>query len=424
MIMSRLKKVWDVFRGRDPTYDYLGPYGYSDSYRPDRTNYTFVSRRSIVSTVYNRIAVDVSQINLRHARSNEDGQMKEILKTGLNQALIRSANGDQNSRFFFRSLVLTLFDEGCVAIVPTKTDVNPLLTDSFDIEEMRVGKIVQWYPDRIRIDVYRDDTGRHEQIVLPKRIVPIIENPFYEIMNAPNSTLQRLLKTIGQLEDANKYSSAGKLDIVIQLPYSLKHESKNKIAEERKKDIEAQLTNSKYGIAYIDPSEKVIQLNRSLENDLHIQVKELQEELYNQLGLTKTIFDGTASEEERLNYYNTTIEPLVSEIALEMERKWLTKTAISQGQAIFYYRDPFKLIPLDKLAAIGDTLTRNEICTSNEIRSFIGLKPSDDPRANELINSNLKQPNEGQSGGSNAVELAKSITIPDELLNKNSKSEE
>lgn len=396
MAFEKFKKVFNIFRGRDPTkyYPYAGDYFYGSSYRPDQAYYGFTSKQSVITSIYNRISVDVSNIDIRHVRLNDEGNYESTIKSDLNSALSLSANLDQTSRALFKELVLTMFDDGCVPLVPTYTDVNPETTDSYEVIDMRVGKIVEWYPYSVKIDLYREETGRHEQIVLDKRIVPIIYNPFYETMNEPNSVLQQMLRVSSQLQKYNNESISGKLDLIIQFPYTIRSDMKQKQADMRKKAIEEQLSGSKYGIAYIDATEKVIQLNRSLENNLWEQYRDLQQDLYNQLGLTQSILDGTADENTRLNYYNSTVEPILSAITEEIERKWLTKTARSQGQAIRYFRDPFKLIPADKIAEMSDKLTRNEIMSPNEIRSKIGLRPDDNPESDELRNRNLNKSNE------------------------------
>ena len=399
MAFEKMKKVVDIFRGRDPTmyrYD-SSDYYYGSSYRPDQNYYSFVNQKTLVTSIYNRIAVDVSSIDIRHVRINDNDQYETDIFSKLNEALTSGANIDQTSRELIKETVLNMFDDGYAALVPTFTDVDPEKTDSYDVINIRTAKIVEWYPYKVKLDLYREEFGRHDTIILDKRIVPIIYNPFYEIMNERNSTLQRLMKAISQLEKSNGDLTSGKLDLIIQLPYVVKGDAKTKLADQRRESIEKQLTGTKYGIAYVDATEKVIQLNRSLENDLRSQVKDLQTELYNQLGLTQGIFDGTADEEARLNYFNNTIKPILSAITEEIERKWLTKTARTQGQAIRYFNNPFKLIPASQVAELSDKLTRNEIMTSNEIRSILGLKPSKDPKADELRNSNLSHPDNGDT---------------------------
>lgn len=400
-ILDRFKKSWNAFMGRDPTdgmslYD-LGPGTY---YRPDRTRfYTLGVNRSIVSTIYNRIAVDCSMINIQHVKVNDEGRYQETINSTLNDCLTMNANIDQTGRMFIQDAIMSMFDEGCVALTPINTSVNPRNKESFKIYDLRVGKIVEWYPKDVRIRVYNEETGQHEEKIFPKSAVAIVENPFYSIMNEPNSLAQRLIRTLGQIDRINEQGAANKMDIIIQLPYALKGDAKKAQAENRRKLLEAQLTNSQYGIGYIDQTEKIVQLNRSLENNLWTQAEDLRKQLYNQFGLTENIFNGTASEEEQLYYYNTTIDPILSALSNAMEWKFLSKTARSQGQAIRYYRDPFRLVPVKELAEIADKFTRNEIMSSNEFRSIIGLHPSEDPRADELINANINQSKEDQRAG-------------------------
>lgn len=394
-IGDRIKRSWNAFMGRDPTgrvYDY----GYSYGSRPDRMHFTRANARSIVSSIYNRIAVDCSQIDIRHVRlDSKFGKYKTTLDSSLNFCLTQSANVDQTGRALIQDAVMSMFDEGCVAIVPTDTDdKGPMFSDSYKILALRTGRIRQWHPKAVTVEVYNDADGKKYEITMPKRVVAIVENPFYSTMNESNSTAQRLISVLNQLDRSNENLSSGKLDLIIQLPYVVKSEAKREEANRRRKEIEAQLTGSQLGIAYTDGTERITQLNRAVENNLWTQAKELTADLYNQLGLTETIFNGTADEKTMLNYYNHTIEPIVSAIVEEMERKWLTQTARAQLQAIRYFRDPFKLVPVADLAEIADKFTRNEIMSSNEIRSIIGLEPSEDPRANELINSNLNHPEE------------------------------
>lgn len=392
-LVERTKNAWNAFLGRDPTI-YSGGY----SYRPDRMRFSITNARSIVASIYNRIAIDVSSAEIVHARLDEDGRYEDTIDSDLNNCLTRSANLDQPSRAFLRDVVMSMFDEGCVAIVPTLTDVNPAYTDSYRIFKMRTARVVEWYPEHVRVSLYREENGRKEEITLSKRFVTIIENPFYSIMNEPNSILQRLTRVLNQIDRTNEENSAGRLDLIVQLPYSLNTDLKQRRAKQRRKDLEEQLTGgSQYGIGYIDGTEHVIQLNRAVENNLWDQAVDLTHQLYNQLGLTQSIFDGTADEKTILNYYDRTIDPILSAITEEMERKWLSKTAISQRQAILYFRDPFKLVPVSQLAEISDKLTRNEILSSNEIRSIIGYKPSRDPHADELRNSNINHPDESKN---------------------------
>jgi len=393
---DRLKNSWNAFLGRDPTesvtyYTDIGP-GYS--YKPDRTILTRGNERSIITTIYNRIATDVSMVDIRHVRLNENKQYSEDMDSNLNKALTLSANLDQTGRSMTKDLVLSLFDEGCVAVVPTLTTSDPRRSESYDIYELRVGKIIEWYPRHVKVKVYREDTGRKEEIVLPKKMVAIIENPFYAIMNEPNSAFQRLRRILNQVDKTNDQNSAGKMDLIIQLPYVTKSPTRQLQAEERRKKIEAQLTGSQFGIAYIDGTEKITQLNRSVENNLWQQAKDVKEEIYSQLGLSETILNGTADEKTNLNYQNTAIAPILTAIVEEYQRKFLSDTAITQGQAIRYFREPFKLVPVDNLAEIADKFTRNEIMTKNEFRSILGMKPSDDPKADQLLNSNINHPDE------------------------------
>ena len=394
-ITDRLQHAWNAFMGRDPTpiKSYLG---YASSNRPDRYRLTRGNERSIVTAVYNRIAIDVASINIEHVRVDQNGRYTETIKSGLQNALSLDANIDQTGRAFIMDVVMSMFDEGCVAIVPTDTSINPNVSGSYDILELRTGKIVEWYPQHVKIRLYNEKTGRKEEIILAKRSVAIIENPLYAVMNEPNSTLQRLIRNINRLDVINEQNSSGKLDLIIQLPYVIKHESRKLQAEARRKEIEAQLTGTKYGIAYTDGTERITQLNRSVDNQLWQQVQDLTNMLYNQLGLAQSIFDGTADEKTMLNYYNRTIDPILYAITEEMQRKFLTKTARSQGQAIRYFRDPFRLVPVNELADIADKFTRNEIASSNEMRAEIGWKPVNDARADELRNKNINQNNEQQ----------------------------
>lgn len=393
-LLERFRDGWNAFLGRDPTYNYM--YGGS-SRRPDRVTLSRTSARSIVNSIYERIAIDVSAMNINHVRLDENDNYKETIKSDLNNALTTEANIDQTGRQMIKDAVMSMFDEGCVCIVPTDTEDDPEDSTSFKIYTLRTGKIVEWYPTQVRINLYNERTGQHQEVQLPKRLVSIVENPFYCIMNEPDSTLQRLIRVLSQLDRANEEMNPGKMDLIIQLPYVIKSQARQIQAETRRKELEAQMTGSKYGIGYIDGTERVTQLNRSIENNLWSQAKELTAELYNKLGLTQSIFDGTADEQTLLNYYDRTINPIITAISEEMERKWLSKTARTQGQAIRFFRDPFKLIPVGQLAELSDKLTRNEIMTSNEVRSVIGLKSSNDPNANKLLNSNLNHPNENQN---------------------------
>lgn len=390
---SRLKHAWNVFRSRDPTADFRDT-GASYYYRPDRPKFTRGNERSITTSVLNRIALDVSAIDIRHVRLDENGRFLEEINSGLNNCLTLSANMDQTGRAFKQDVVMSMLDEGCVAIVPTDTTTDPKATDSYDVETMRVGKIIQWRPRHVQVRIYNEQTGNKEEIWLPKKMVAIVENPFYAVMNEPNSTMQRLVHKLGLLDITDEQTASGKLDLIIQLPYVIKTDARRQQAENRRKDIEMQLAGSKYGIAYTDGTEKITQLNRSLENNLMKQVEYLTNQLYSQLGITQTILDGTADEKTMLNYYSRTVEPIVSAIADEMKRKFLTKTARTQNQSIEFFRNPFKLVPVNDIAEIADKFTRNEIMTSNEIRQIVGMKPSDDPKANELRNSNIAETKE------------------------------
>ena len=389
-IGSRLKHAWNAFMNRDPTevdYD-SGPAYY---YRPDRPRLTRGNERSIVTAVYNRIALDVSDIDIRHVRLDENGRYIEDIDSGLNNCLTVEANIDQTGKAFIQDVVMSMLDEGCVAIVPVDTTLNPKVTGSYDINSMRTGKIIQWYPQHVKVNLYNEKTGRKEEVTLPKSMVAIIENPLYAVMNEPNSTLQRLIRKLNLLDYVDEQTGAGKLDLIIQLPYVIKSNARRQQAEDRRADIERQLKDSKYGIAYTDGTERITQLNRPVENNLMKQIEYLTSMLYSQLGINQTVLDGTADEKTMLNYTNRSIGPIISAIVDEMKRKFLTKTARSQMQSIRYFKDPFKLVPVNEIAEISDKLTRNEIASSNEIRQIIGWKPSQDPAADELRNKNLNQ---------------------------------
>lgn len=390
---SRLKHAWDVFRSREPTryYSDTGPSYY---YRPDRVRFTKGNERSIVTSVYNRIALDVSSISIKHCKLDENGRYMSDINSGLNECLNLQANIDQTGRAFIQDVVMSMLDEGCVALVPVDTTFDPELTGSYDIQSMRTGKIIEWYPEHVKVQVYNEKTGKKEDVTVPKSIVAIIENPLYAVINEPNSTMQRLVRKLSLMDVTDEQTASGKLDLIIQLPYVIKTEARRQQADQRRKDIEMQLAGSKYGIAYTDGTEHITQLNRSVENNLMKQVEYLTNMLYSQLGITQTILDGTADEQTMLNYYSRTIEPIISAITDEMKRKFLTKTARTQMQSIMFFRDPFKLVPVNNIAEIADKFTRNEIMTSNEIRQIVGLKPSKDPKADKLINSNISQPNE------------------------------
>ena len=389
-LIDRLQHGWNAFMGRDPAMHY--PYvGSSYTVRPDRVRFSRGNERSIVTSVYNRIALDVAAISINHCKLDDDGRFLEVVDSKLNSCLNLEANIDQTGRAFIQDVVASMFDEGCVAIVPTDTTFDPKVTGSYDILTMRTGKILDWYPAHVRVRVYNEKTGQKEDILLPKSMVGIIENPLYAVINEPNSTMQRLIRKLNLLDSIDEQSGSGKLDLIIQLPYVIKSDARRQQAETRRKDIETQLAGSKFGIAYTDASEKVTQLNRPVENNLMKQIEYLTSMLYSQLGITQSILDGSADEKTMLNYYSRTIEPIVSAIVDEMRRKFLTKTARAQKQSIMFFRSPFKLVPVNDLAEIADKFTRNTIMTSNEIRQVIGMKPSDDPKADMLINSNLNQ---------------------------------
>lgn len=385
---ERLKRSWNAFMGRDPTPIY--DYGPGSSYDPsfNRYRYSFGGVQTIVKSIYNRIAVDCSQIDIRHVRLNENDQFMETIDSELDNCLFLSPNLDQTAEDLIRDTVLSMFDEGVVALIPVETTGSPVFSDSYDISEIRTAKILEWFPKHVKVECYNQLTGQKQQMIVQKRYVPIIENPFYETMNEPNSVLQRLRRLLTQLEQNNDSYNTNQLDLLIQLPYTIKGDARREQADQRKRDIEKQLQDGR-GIAYIDGTEKVVQLNRPVVNTLYEQAKDLESQLYNQLGLTQSIFDGTADEKTLLNYYNRTIEPILSAIVREMLRKWISKTARTQKQSIMFFRDPFKLVPVNDLAEIADKFTRNEIMTSNEIRAIIGMKKADDERADQLVNSNI-----------------------------------
>lgn len=388
---NRVQHAWNAFLNRDPTLtDQQTGGGYFR--RPDRPRLSRGNERSIVTSVYNRLALDVASLSIVHVKLNDNGQFNEIMKTGLNECLTVEANVDQTGRSFIHDAVLSMMDEGCVAIVPVDTTDNPNETGAYDVNSLRTGKIISWYPRHVKVRVYNDLTGNNEDITLPKSMVAIVENPYYSVMNEPNSTMQRLIRKLNLLDVIDEQSGSGKLDLIIQLPYTIRNENKKRQAEERRSDIENQLSGSKYGIAYTDGTEKVTQLNRSIDNNLMGQITYLTEMFYSQLGITQSILNGTADEQTMLNYYSRTIEPFVSAIVDEMKRKFLTKTARTQKQSITFFRDPFKLVPVSQIAEIADKFTRNEIATSNEIRQVIGWIPSKDPKADELRNKNLSEP--------------------------------
>nr|DAD57965.1 MAG TPA: portal protein [Caudoviricetes sp.] len=393
---NRLQHGWNAFvNNRDPTVEYNTGSGYY--YRPDRPRFTRGNERSIVTSVYNRIALDASAINIQHVRLDDNGRFSSVIESGLNNCLTLDANTDQTGRAFIQDVVMSMLDEGCVAIVPVDTTLDPAVTNSFDINTMRVGKIIEWRPQHVKVRLYNELTAKKEEVILPKKAVAIVENPLYAVMNEPNSTMQRLIHKLSLLDITDEQTASGKLDLIIQLPYVIKTEARRQQADNRRKDIEMQLAGSKYGIAYTDGTEKITQLNRSVENNLMKQIEYLTNSLYGQLGITQTILDGSADDKTMLNYYNRTIEPIVSAIVDEMKRKFLTKTARSQGQSILFFRDPFKLVPVNDIAEIADKFTRNEILTSNEVRQIIGIKPSNDPKADELRNSNIAEAKQNQT---------------------------
>lgn len=406
---DRLQHAWNVLTNRSPTVTEV-PYsiGYGTSHRPDRVRLSITNERSIITSVYNQISIDISSLSVQHARMDQNGRYIDTIRSGLNDCLTVKANKDQTARAFMQDIVLSMFDEGCVAIVPIETTFDPRATNSYDILTMRTAKILEWFPDHIRVQIYNEKTGRREERTLPKNIVAIVENPLYAVMNEQNSTLKRLIRKLNILDAIDEQSGAGKLDIIIQVPYSIRSPALKDRAENRRKDLEAQLAGSKYGIGYADGSEKITQLNRPAENNLMKQIEYLTSMLFSQLGMTQSIFDGTADEKTMLNYFNRTIEPCTSAITDAMKVKFLTKTARTQLQSIAFFRDPFKLVPVTQLAEIADKFTRNEIVTGNEFRGVIGFKPSEDPRADELKNKNISDPNattasaQGTGGSSQA----------------------
>ena len=391
-LTSRIKNAWNAFRNRDPTMFYREQ-GMSYTYRPDRVRFTGGNERSIVTSVWNKIAIDAAAIDIKHCRLDENGRYSKDINSGLNNCLTLEANIDQSGRAFKQDAFMSMFDEGVVALVPVDASTDPT-TGSFDVLTMRTGKIVEWFPRSVKIEVYNDRTGRKEQIILPKKSVAIVENPFYAVMNEPNSILKRLIRKLNLLDAIDEQSGSGKLDLIIQLPYVVKGETRQKQAEQRRDSIVDQLKGP-YGIAYIDGTEKVTQLNRPVENNLLKQVEYLTNMFYSQLGVTPSVLDGTADEKTMLNYNNRTVEPIVSAFVDAIKRSFLSKTARTQGQTIMAFRDPFKLVPINNIAEIADKFTRNEILTSNEIRQIIGFKPADDPKADQLVNSNIAQPNQG-----------------------------
>ena len=396
-LTSRLKRAWNAFtKNRDPTDIQYPSVGTGYVYRPDRVRFTRGNERSIVTSVYNRIAMDVAAITIKHCRIDKNGRYIEDIKSGLNDCLTVEANIDQTGRSFIQDVVMSMFDEGSVAIVPVDTSFDPRNSSSYDILSMRTGQILEWYPAHVKVRVYNDRTGKKEDLVLPKRSVAIIENPLYSVINEPNSTMQRLIRKLNILDAIDEQSGSGKLDLIIQLPYVIKSEARQQQAEKRRKDIEEQLKGP-YGIAYTDGTEKITQLNRPVENNLMKQIEYLTNQLYGQIGMTSSVLDGTADEKAMLNYNNRTIEPIVSAIVGAMKRSFLSKTARTQGQTIMFFRDPFKLVPINNIADIADKFTRNEILSSNEVRQIVGMRPSDDPKADELRNSNINQPEDKSS---------------------------
>ena len=412
-IWDRLQHGWNAFMNNGPITQYRDV-GTSYSYRPDRPRLTRGNERSIVTSVYNRIALDGAAIDIIHARLDDNDRFIEEIDSGLNNCLTVEANIDQTGRALKQDIIMSMLDEGFIAIVPVDTTFNPNITGSYDILSMRVGKIVEWYPAHVKVRVYNERTGQKEDVVLPKKMVAIVENPLYAVINEPNSTMQRLVRKLNLLDVIDEQSGAGKLDLIIQLPYVIKTEQRRQQADKRRADIEQQLSGSKYGIAYTDGTERITQLNRPVDNNLMKQIEYLTSMLYSQLGITQSILDGTADDKTMLNYYNRTIEPIVSAIVDEMRRKFLTKTARTKKQSILFFRDPFKLVPVGELAEIADKFTRNEIMSSNEFRSIIGMKPSSDPKADELRNKNLSAPTEGGSEIQNGVETEETLIKSEE----------
>ena len=393
-LTRRIKHAFNAFMNRDPTYNYDRGPGYS--FRPDRPRFSRGNERSIVTSVYNRIALDVASLTIQHCKTDADGRFMDVIDSGLNRCLNLEANIDQTGRAFVQDIAMSMMDEGCVAIVPVDTEKYPSIQQlgSKDIYTMRTGKVVTWYPRDVRVRLYDDRDGIKKEITRPKSQVGLPENPFYAVMNEPNSTAQRLTHKLSLLDATDDHNAAGNIDLIIQLPYVVKGQNRKKLAEERRKEMEEQLTNSQYGVAYIDSSERITQLNRSLENHLMKQIEYFTEQLFSQLNITQGILDGTADEKTMQNYFTRTVEPIASAIIDEMKRKFLSKTAMSQHQTILFFRDPFRMVPVNDMAEIADKFTRNEIMTSNEIRQKVGLKPSSDPKADELRNSNISRSND------------------------------
>ena len=411
-ITDRLQHAWNAFVNNENRSRYYDR-GHISSYKPDRVRFTRGNERSIVTSVYNRLALDASSLSIKHVRLDENGRFTEEIDSGLQNCLNVEANIDQTGRAFLQDVVMSMLDEGCVAIVPVDTTINPMLSGSYEINTMRTAKILEWYPAHVRVRLYNDRKGIHEELILPKANVAIIENPLYAVINEPNSTMQRLIRKLNLLDVVDEQTSSGKLDLIIQLPYVIKSDARRKQAEERRKDIEMQLSGSKYGIAYTDGTERITQLNRPAENNLMNQVQYLTDMLYSQLGLTQSILDGSADDKTMLNYYNRTIEPILAAIVDEIKRKFLTKTARAQKQTIMYFRDPFKLVPVNDIAEIADKFTRNEIMTSNEIRQIVGMKPSKDPEADELRNKNLNKSAEEMKQPQQPIKPEKEVDAKD-----------
>lgn len=405
---SRLQHAWNAFLGRDPTLDYYRDIGTGYSYRIDRPRFSRGNERTVVTAIYNRMALDVASLSINHIKLDQSGRFKEVIKSNLNDCLTLEANIDQTGRSFIQDIAMSLFDEGCVAIIPVDTDFDPSKTDSYKIYSMRTGKIIEWYPQHVKVRLYNDKTGVKQDIVVPKKMTAIVENPYYAIMNEHNSTAQRLIRKLNLLDAIDEQNGAGKLDLIIQLPFTIKTQARRQQAEVRRQDIQDQLANSKYGIAYTDATEHITQLNRSVDNQLMDQVEYLTRTLYSQLGITEEIMNGTAKDDVMTSYYARTIEPVVSAITDEMTRKFLTKTARTQGQSIYFFKDPFKLVPVSSIAEIADKFSRNAIMSSNEIRQRIGMSPVDDPEADELRNKNLnreknEKPPEAVSSGEEQI---------------------
>ena len=413
---QRLAHAWNAFKNKSNPFENVNPLtvGYSSANRPDRVRLTRGNERSIVTAAYTRIAVDVSNVDIKHVRTDNKGRLIDVIKSGLNNCLTLDANTDQTGRQFIRDVVISMFDEGCVAIVPVETDISPKLSGGFDILSMRTGKITQWYPDDVKVLVFNEAKGIREEIIVPKKMCAIVENPFYSIMNEPNSTLQRVIRKLNLLDFTDEQNSSGKLDIIVQLPYTIRTDQRMIEAEKRRKKLEEQLMGSKYGIAYADATEKITQLNRSVENNLKEQIDSFTQMLYSQLGIPMEVFYGTADEKTMLRYYSGTLEPILNAICDEMIRKFLTKTARTQGQSIMFFQDHFKLVPADKMADLGDKFIRNEIMTANEVRAKLGLPPADDPKADELRNPNMPaqdEMGEGQPVNPEEVEEARQTLL-------------